>query len=68
MNLIAKLDSLSPLKTLGRGYAIAQVKGKVLRSIAEVSVGQEVNVKLIDGTIKTSVTEKKLEGDIHERR
>lgn len=64
MNLIAKLDSLSPLKTLGRGYAIAQANGKVLKSIAEVSVGQEVNVKLVDGTITANVTQTKLEGDI----
>lgn len=68
MNLISKLDSLSPLKTLERGYAIAQTNGKAVKSVAEISVGQELDIKLVDGTIAANVINTNLEGDIHERQ
>jgi len=36
MELIAKLDALSPLKTLTRGYSIAELNGKVVKSANDV--------------------------------
>lgn len=36
VNLIEKLDALSPLKTLIRGYSITQVNGKVVKSANEL--------------------------------
>ena len=47
----AKLDSLSPLKTLTRGYSIVtkQESGKVIKSVDDLNSGEKVNLKLSDG-------------------
>ncbi len=49
--LAGKLDALSPLKVLGRGYAIAYKDESALRSIQDVAVGDRVTVRLEDGQI-----------------
>jgi exodeoxyribonuclease VII large subunit len=50
--LLAKLDSLSPLATLARGYSICQLAetGDVVRSISQVQVGTHLEVRVDDGT------------------
>lgn len=47
----AKLDSLSPLKTLTRGYSIVtkQESGKVIKSVDDLNSGEKVNLRLSDG-------------------
>ena len=55
--LAAKLDALSPLKVLERGYSIAQKDGKTLRRAAEVSVGDAIDVRLPDGRLGCIVQE-----------
>ena len=58
--LTAKLDAMSPLKVLTRGYAMAQTEdGNVLRSIEQVDLGQRITVSLNDGTISATVMDKK---------
>lgn len=47
--LAAKLDALSPLKVLSRGYAIAEKNGAALRSAAEAAKGDKISVRLSDG-------------------
>ncbi|MGN1002109.1 MAG: exodeoxyribonuclease VII large subunit [Oscillospiraceae bacterium] len=55
----ASLDALSPLKVLSRGYAIAEnMEGQALRSVAQVSVGEAVSVRLSDGELACTVEEK----------
>ncbi|MCH4008027.1 exodeoxyribonuclease VII large subunit [Companilactobacillus sp.] len=52
----AALDSLSPLKTLSRGYAIAtDDQGKVLKKASDYQKDQSINLRVVDGTI-TAVT------------
>lgn len=51
------LDSLSPLRVLDRGYAIAKLKGQILKDAAQVKVGDEVEVRLGQGQISTTVTQ-----------
>lgn len=52
----AKLDALSPLKVLSRGYAMTQKEGgEVVRSVKQLSVGDELTVTLGDGTITANV-------------
>lgn len=47
-----KLDAMSPLKVLGRGYAIAaKADGKVIRTASDVKSGDDILVKLRDDTI-----------------
>lgn len=56
----AKLDALSPLKVLGRGYAMAQKDdGTLVRRVADVSVSDRVRVTLADGTLVAEVTQVK---------
>lgn len=56
-SLSAHLDALSPLKTLGRGYAICwDTPGhEVVRSVAAVQPGQRVHVQLADGMLQCEV-------------
>ena len=54
----AKLDAMSPLKVLTRGYAMAQNEsGDVLRSVKQVRSGEEISVIVSDGSMKATVTE-----------
>ena len=46
---ITKLDTLSPLKTLTRGYSIVQSEGKMINSVKKLNKGDKVNIKFIDG-------------------
>ncbi len=45
----AKLDSLSPLKVLGRGYSILLKDKKIINSINDISRGDVLTLKLSDG-------------------
>jgi len=57
--LAAKLDALSPLKVLGRGYAMVQDKeGAVLRSVEQVFTGDRIRVQLADGCLGCTVDER----------
>ncbi len=56
--MAAKLDALSPLKVLGRGYAIAETAaGETLRSSAQAAPGEEIRVRLEKGALRCSVLE-----------
>ena len=53
----AKLDALSPLAVLSRGYALATTpEGRILLSATDVSPGDAVLVRLSRGRLKTTVT------------
>lgn len=54
----AKLDALSPLKVLSRGYSVAQKDGKVLKSANDVSVGEKFTLKLNTGSLDCVVESK----------
>lgn len=62
--LTAKLDAMSPLKVLTRGYSIAQTgNGAVLRSVRQAVIGEAIQVSLGDGCIQASVTDIKENGN-----
>jgi len=48
----AKLDALSPLKVLSRGYAMVTCEDTVVRSVQQVEAGQSLSVSLSDGTVQ----------------
>ncbi len=52
-----KLDALSPLAVLSRGYSIVQTDSNTVRSVGEVSPGENVTVRMLDGIIKAEVKE-----------
>ncbi len=47
--LIAKLDTLSPLKTLYRGYSIIEKDNKIIKSKEELNKGEIIDIQLADG-------------------
>lgn len=55
IELISKLDTLSPLKTLTRGYSIAQKDGKTIKSVKELKTNDTLGIRFTDGEIKTKV-------------
>ena len=55
-HLCGKLDSLSPLKVLARGYSITQNQQNfTIRSIKDVNVGEHIKTRLTDGNIISQV-------------
>ena len=50
-----KLDALSPLRVLSRGFALAEKDGVVLRSVTEVQENEAISVRLHDGTLACRV-------------
>lgn len=52
---ISKLDALSPLKTLTRGYSIIQNNGKVIKSVNQLQKDEEIDIRLLDGNAKARV-------------
>lgn len=56
--LAASLDAMSPLKVLGRGYAMAQNDaGQILKSCRDVTAGERVSVTLGEGGFSATVEE-----------
>lgn len=51
----AKLDALSPLKVLGRGYAMATLEEQVVRSVTQLTPGETIAVSFSDGTAQCRV-------------
>ena len=49
MNNITKLDSLSPLKTLTRGYSIVTINNEIKKKAEELSKGDNIQITFIDG-------------------
>lgn len=55
--LVGKLDALSPLGVIARGYALAEMDGKVITSVKDAALSDKVDIRLSDGVLKTIVTE-----------
>ena len=49
IELVAKLDALSPLKTLSRGYSITEKEGKIIKSKDELIKGDKIDLRFSDG-------------------
>ena len=58
--MCAKLQAISPLNTLSRGYAIIQNdKCEVITSISNLSINDTINISFVDGTVDAEI--KKIE-------
>ena len=58
LQLIAKVETLSPLNTLKRGYAIVKSENKAITSLDYINIGEHVTISLQDGDIVTEVLDK----------
>ena len=58
--LSAALDAMSPLKVLGRGYAIARTEdGQVMTSVTQTEPGEKFTLRLTDGSLGCRVEDQK---------
>lgn len=57
-SLASKLDALSPLKVLSRGFAYAESNGKCITSVSAINTGDSINVRLTDGQLECRVERK----------
>lgn len=56
--LSGKLDALSPLSVLARGYAAVKTKdNKIIKSKEDIKVNDKINIKFIDGSAVCTVDE-----------
>ena len=55
INIISRIDSLSPLKTLSRGYTITQKDKKVIKSVQALKKDDNIEIKFVDGTVKAVI-------------
>lgn len=57
---VSKLDAMSPLKVLTRGYAMAQTNdGEVIKSVKQINPGDSIRVAISDGVLTAQVSEVK---------
>ena len=57
IELVTKLDTLSPLKTLTRGYSLTEFNGKIVKSAKDLKKDNEIDIKFYDGTKRSKVIE-----------
>ena len=56
---VAKLDAMSPLKVLSRGYSVVRDSdGSILRSASQTAVGERITITLASGKLDAQVTRK----------
>jgi exodeoxyribonuclease VII large subunit len=55
IELISKLDALSPLKTLTRGYSIVQKDNGIVKSSKDLKKGDEINIRFSDGNTNAKI-------------
>ena len=54
---VTKLDGLNPLKIMARGFGVAEKEGKIIKSVDNIGKGDEISIKLSDGTALCTVNE-----------
>lgn len=55
IELVSKLDTLSPLKTLLRGYSIVEKNGRVVKKVEDLNTGDEISIRLENGKKKAKI-------------
>lgn len=57
-NLSGRLQAMSPLATLERGYAVVTSEQKLIRSVQQISLGEKINIRLAEGQLECEVLNK----------
>ena len=55
MVTMARLDGLSPLKIMSRGYSLVYKDNEMVKSVDQLDPGDAIKVKLVDGSIDCSI-------------
>lgn len=55
--LVSKLDALSPLKILSRGFSVVKSNNSVVSSVNQLRIGEPIELKLTDGTANAVITQ-----------
>ena len=45
----------NPERQLKLGYSIAKINGKIIKSIKEIKIGQDLEIKVSDGVISSEI-------------
>lgn len=56
-SLVKQLDSLSPLKIMGRGYTYVTKDAQVVNQASQLKTGQEINLHFVDGQAQAKITQ-----------
>ena len=56
-SLYSKLDSLSPLKVLSRGYSIVKKEDSIINNSKSLSIDDVLSIRLADGEVKAKIIE-----------
>ena len=55
VELVSKLDALSPLKTLTRGFSITEKDNKIVKSVKDLNSGDKIDLRFLDGERQATV-------------
>ncbi len=59
---VSKLDAMSPLKVLTRGYSVTQTEsGEIVRSAGQVKAGDRVRIRVSDGSMTAEILDQQEE-------
>ena len=59
---VSKLDAMSPLKVLTRGYSVTQTEsGEIVRSAGQVKAGDRVHIRVSDGSMTAKILDQQEE-------
>lgn len=64
-NRVNKIINLNPLETLKRGYSVISKNGTSIKKVSDLSINDEIDIKMTDGLIKGIVKEIKNEKDTY---
>lgn len=53
--MVLKLDALSPLKTMVRGFSIIEKEGKIVKQVKDLKKDDNISIKLIDGNVNAKI-------------
>ena len=57
IEIVAKLDAYSPLKTLARGYSITEKDGKIVKTVNDLKEGDNILIHLVDGNKNATISD-----------
>ena len=60
---ITKIDGLSPLKIMARGYLISEKDGRIVKSVKSLNKNDDIQLQYFDGVAKATINDVKLKSE-----